>query len=163
VDALTNLHTRRYVMDCLSIEFLRAKRYGTSFAVMMADLDHFKDVNDSFGHPGGDAVLRGVSALLLQGLRATDMAGRYGGDEIIAVFPHNAADGAEVAVERWRALVAGTKFGVSEERAATVTVSVGIAAFDENFESPDDLVAAADSALYLAKQNGGNRIEIHGG
>jgi len=163
VDALTDLHTRRYAMDCLSIEFLRAKRYRTPFAVMMADLDHFKDVNDKFGHLGGDAVLRDVSALLLEGLRATDMAGRYGGEEFIVVMPHNDTAGAEVLAERWRKAVAAKPFAVSDESSASVTVSIGIADYDEHFETPYDFVAAADSALYLAKQKGRNRIEIHRG
>jgi diguanylate cyclase (GGDEF)-like protein len=163
VDALTNLRTRRYVMDCLSIEFLRSRRYRTPFALMMADLDHFKEVNDGFGHPGGDTVLRGVAELLLSGLRATDMPGRYGGEEIIVVLPQNDVEGAAVMAERWRTAVADAAFEVGEGRTARVTVSIGVAGFDEGFETPYDLVAAADSALYLAKQKGRNRVEVHRG
>ena len=163
VDVLTDLRTRRYVMDCLSIEFLRARRYSTPLTILMADLDHFKEVNDRFGHPGGDAVLRGVAELLLSELRATDVAGRYGGEELVVLLPHNSPDGAEVMAERWRACVENAAFGLPDGREVTVTVSIGIAGFEETFETPYDLVAAADSALYLAKQKGRNRIEMHRG
>jgi len=161
VDVLTELRTRRYLMDCLSIEFLRARRYETPLAVLMADLDHFKSVNDGFGHPGGDAVLRGVSRLLLANLRATDVAGRYGGEELIVLLPQNSVDGAEVMAERWRTQVERATFELPDGREAQVTVSIGVAGFEPEFESPYDLVAAADSALYLAKQKGRNRIEVH--
>jgi two-component system cell cycle response regulator len=163
VDVLTDLRTRRYVMDCLSIEFLRARRYSNPLTILMADLDHFKEVNDCFGHPGGDAVLRGVADLLLRELRATDIAGRYGGEELIVLLPHNSPDGAEVMAERWRAVVQDAVYAIPDGRDATVTVSIGIAGFEEAFETPYDLVAAADSALYLAKQKGRNRIELYRG
>jgi len=163
VDVLTDLRTRRYVMDCLSIEFLRARRYATSLTVLMADLDHFKEVNDRFGHPGGDTVLRAVSNLLLSGLRATDIAGRYGGEELMVLLPQNSADGSEVMAERWRAEVEDAVVELPDGREAAVTVSIGIAGFEERFETPYDLVAAADSALYLAKQKGRNRVEVYRG
>jgi diguanylate cyclase (GGDEF)-like protein len=161
VDVLTDLRTRRYVMDCLSIEFLRARRYTTPLTVLMADLDHFKEVNDRFGHPGGDAVLRGVADLLLSELRATDVAGRYGGEELIVLLPQNSPDGADVMAERWRRCVEEAVFELPDGREATVTVSIGIAGYEEAFETPYDLVAAADSALYLAKQKGRNRTEVY--
>jgi diguanylate cyclase (GGDEF)-like protein len=163
VDVLTDLRTRRYVMDCLSIEFLRARRYATPLTVLMADLDHFKEVNDRLGHPGGDAVLRGVADLLLSELRATDVAGRYGGEELIVLLPQNPPDGAEVMAERWRQCVEEAVYELPDGRDATVTVSIGIAGYEEAFETPYDLVAAADSALYLAKQKGRNRIELYRG
>jgi len=163
VDALTNLRTRRYVMDCLTIEFLRARRYATPLTLIMADLDHFKEVNDRFGHPGGDAVLSGVSEFLLGGLRATDVAGRYGGEELVMLMPQSTPEGAEVMAERWREQVERTGFALPDVREANVTVSIGIAGFSEDFETPYDLVAAADAALYLAKQKGRNRIEVHRG
>jgi diguanylate cyclase (GGDEF)-like protein len=162
IDVLTDLRTRRYVMDCLSIEFLRARRYSTPLTVLMADLDHFKDVNDHFGHPGGDAVLRGVADLLMSELRATDVAGRYGGEELIVLLPQNSTDGAEVMAERWRSCVENAVFELADGRRAKVTVSIGIAGFEEAFETPYDLVAAADTALYLAKQKGRNRVEMCG-
>ena len=163
IDGLTDLRSRRYVMDCLSIEFLRARRYETPLAVIMADLDRFKAVNDSYGHPGGDAVLRGVSKLLMDETRATDVAGRYGGEELIVVMPQNTSEGARVLAERWRAQVEAALFELPDGRKAGVTVSIGIAEFEARFESPYDLIAAADSALYLAKQKGRNRLELYRG
>jgi diguanylate cyclase (GGDEF)-like protein len=163
VDVLTNLRTRRFVMDCLSIEFLRARRYETPLTILMADLDQFKQVNDNFGHLGGDAVLRGVSELLLNETRGTDIAGRYGGEELIVLLPQNTNDGAEVLAQRWREGVEAASFELPDGRTAAVTVSVGIAGFEPGFESPYNLVAAADSALYLAKQKGRNRVEQYRG
>jgi diguanylate cyclase (GGDEF)-like protein len=163
VDGLTDLRTRRFVMDCLSIEFLRARRYGTPLTILMADLDRFKEVNDRYGHPGGDEVLRGVAALLLDEVRATDIAGRYGGEELIVLLPQNTVEGARVLAERWRERVAASTFSLPDGREAGVTVSIGIAGFDAAFETPYDLVAAADGALYVAKEKGRDRTELYRG
>jgi diguanylate cyclase (GGDEF)-like protein len=127
---------------------------------MMADLDHFKALNDEFGHPGGDAVLHGVSEHLLAALRRTDVAGRYGGEELIVVMPQSDLDGAAMLAERWRCGIEAARFEVPDDRCATVTVSIGVASFDPSFETPEDLIAAADSALYQAKENGRNRVEV---
>jgi diguanylate cyclase (GGDEF)-like protein len=163
VDALTGLRTRRYVKELLSIEFLRARRYGTPLSVLMADLDHFKEVNDRYGHPAGDAVLQGVSECLLRSLRATDSAGRYGGEELLVVLPQNDEKGGAVLAERWRRSVENTVYMGPERQTISVTISIGVAEFQEAFETPDDLVAAADKALYRAKENGRNCIEVYEG
>ena len=163
VDALTGLRTRRYVKELLSIEFLRARRYATPLAVLMADLDHFKRVNDSHGHPAGDAVPQGVADSLLRSLRATDTAGRYGGEELLVVLPQNDGKGGAVVAERWRLSVEGTSYRDLGEQPISVTVSIGLAEYGGNFETPDDLVAAADKALYRAKEKGRNRVEVYGG
>jgi diguanylate cyclase (GGDEF)-like protein len=163
VDALTGLRTRRYAKELLSIEFLRARRYGTPLAVLMADLDHFKEVNDRYGHPAGDTVLQGVAERLLNSLRATDTAGRYGGEELLVVLPQNDRNGGVVLAERWRRLVENTVYMGSERQTISVTISIGVAEFQEEFETPDDLVAAADKALYQAKEKGRNRTEIYEG
>jgi diguanylate cyclase (GGDEF)-like protein len=161
IDALTGLRTRRYVAEVLSIEFLRTRRYGTPLALFMADLDNFKAVNDEYGHPGGDAVLRGISEQLLSTLRATDVAGRFGGEELLAVLPQNTAEGASVVAERWRADIENTAFVAPDGRLISTTISIGIADYRDSFESPDDLIAAADKVLYVAKQKGRNRIEVY--
>jgi diguanylate cyclase (GGDEF)-like protein len=161
VDVLTGLRTRRYVKELLSIEFLRARRYGTPLAILMADLDHFKEVNDRYGHPAGDAVLQGVADSLLSSLRATDTAGRYGGEELLVVLPQNDAEGGAVLAERWRGAVDGVTYKSPEEEAISVTISIGVAEYAEGFETPDDLVAAADKALYRAKANGRNLVEVY--
>lgn len=160
VDALTGLRSRRYSTDVLAIEFLRARRYETPLAVLMADLDHFKEVNDRWGHPAGDAVLRGVAGTLVEGLRATDTAGRYGGEELLVVMPQNDASGAAVLAERWRRAVEERSFLAPCGAAIKVTLSIGIAAYADDLDGPDDLIAAADRQLYLAKKNGRNRVEI---
>lgn len=158
-DALTGLRTRRYAQEVLSIEFLRARRYDTPLSVMMADLDHFKRVNDTHGHPAGDAVLRGVSSLLLSQLRATDVAGRYGGEEVLGILAQSEIQGAALLAERWREGVESTEFESSDGAAIHVTLSIGLAAYGPSMKSPDDLVAAADAALYRAKEAGRNRVE----
>jgi diguanylate cyclase (GGDEF)-like protein len=161
IDALTGLRTRRYVTELLSIEFLRARRYSTPLALFMADLDNFKAVNDEYGHPGGDVVLRAVSEQLLSTMRSTDVAGRFGGEELLAVLPQNTAEGAAVVAERWRAEVENTAFVAPDGRLISTTISIGIADYRESFESPDDLIAASDKVLYVAKQKGRNRIEVY--
>lgn len=161
-DAVTGLRTRRFVSEVLSIEFLRARRYHTELAVMMADLDNFKRVNDAYGHPTGDAVLRGVSSLLLGNVRATDVAGRYGGEELLVIVAQNELEGVAVLAERWRAEVESARFEATDGRKVDVTISIGIAPFRWEMTGADDLVGAADAALYRAKSGGRNRICIDG-
>ena len=161
VDQLTGLRSRRYVTEVLAIEFLRARRYASSLSVVMADLDRFKEINDRFGHPGGDVVLQGVSALLLNGLRQTDVGGRFGGEELLVVMTQVAAAGARVMAERWRATVENTAFQAPDGREIHATLSLGIAEHSQSYESPDELIAAADKALYVAKQKGRNRVEVY--
>lgn len=159
-DALTGLRTRRYLTELLAIEFLRARRYKSPLTVLMADLDEFKAVNDAHGHLGGDAILRGVAESLNGVLRATDVPGRYGGEELIVVMPQIHAHGAKVFAERWRQLLERTTFQVPGGHQVNVTVSIGIADHRDHFEGPDEIVALADEALYLAKDKGRNRVEI---
>jgi len=163
VDALTGLRTRRYVKELLSIEFLRARRYETPLAILMADLDHFKEVNDRHGHPAGDAVLQGVADSLLRSLRATDTAGRYGGEELLVVLPQNDGNGGLVLAERWRRSVEDVAYRGPEAQAISVTISIGVSEYLEAFDTPDDLIAAADKALYRAKEKGRNRVEVYAG
>ena len=160
VDELTGLRNRRYAMEILSVEFQRARRYQTPLSLLMADLDHFKKVNDEHGHLAGDYVLRGVADRLADALRSTDTAGRYGGEELIVVLPGNTGTGALTFADRWRQAVELRPFEVPDGPAVSVTLSVGAAAFSEAFEAPEDLVVAADRALYRAKDNGRNRVAL---
>jgi diguanylate cyclase (GGDEF)-like protein len=160
-DSLTGLRNRRYVDEFLTVEFLRARRYGNALAVVMADLDHFKRVNDTHGHPAGDAVLCHVGALLRSMLRMTDVAARYGGEEFVLVLPQNELEGAGVLAERWRAVVEATPTRLPDGQLIEVTLSAGVAAIARTDSTPEDLVAAADEALYRAKEGGRNRVELH--
>ncbi len=160
-DSVTGLRSRRYVSEVLSIEFLRARRYQSPLSVIMADLDHFKQVNDRYGHPAGDAVLRGVSGQLLGRLRATDVGGRYGGEEILVILHQSNLLGAATLAERWRHDVETAKYESPDGRLIEVRISLGIAQYDSTMSGPDDLIQAADDALYRAKAAGRNCVEMH--
>ncbi len=157
-DPLTGLRNRRYVDEILNIEVLRARRYDTPLTVLMADLDNFKQVNDAHGHPAGDAVLRGVADVLRASLRATDVGGRYGGEEFIVVMAQNDPEGAHRLAERWRAAVESTPFEIPGGGTVEVTISIGVAGVTGPKGEGAELVAAADAALYVAKQGGRNRV-----
>lgn len=160
-DPLTGLRTRRYATEALSIEFLRAQRYKTPLSIIMADVDHFKKVNDTYGHPTGDAVLRGVASLLLGELRATDVGGRYGGEEIVVILHHGDIGGAAVLAERWRLATDCARFEATNGQMVGTSISLGVAEYHESMQSPEELVAAADEALYVAKSSGRNCCQIY--
>ncbi len=163
IDPVTGLHTRRSITDVLTREWQRARRYDTQLAVMMADLDHFKRINDTYGHPAGDAVLNGVSKLLMRNLRATDAAGRYGGEEILVVLSQIGVQSGAIVAERWRKAAQRASFRAGDAREISVTVSIGVASIRSDYRSPEELVGAADSMLYRAKNSGRNRVEIQAG
>jgi diguanylate cyclase (GGDEF)-like protein len=160
IDQLTGLRSRRNVLEVLSIEVQRARRYGTPLSILMADLDGFKEVNDRFGHPAGDSVLQAVAKLLLGSLRTTDVSGRYGGDELVVVMSQIPAEGARVMADRWRAAVERLVLRAPDGSPIRTSLSIGIAGYTKGVAQPDELIAAADKALYTAKQKGRNRVEI---
>jgi diguanylate cyclase (GGDEF)-like protein len=159
IDPLTNLYNRRYLTAIVETELVRAKRLKSSLSLLIIDIDRFKEVNDKYGHHAGDKVLVAVAATLKAGLRTYDIASRYGGEEFVLVLPGTPLTvGTEVA-ERLRNAVHSLKLGFPMEM-ATVTVSVGVAAFsDEQSDDFYSLFNRADKALYLAKKNGRNRVE----
>jgi diguanylate cyclase (GGDEF)-like protein len=163
-DGLTGIPNRRYFFERFEVEFQRAVRHTTPLSVVMMDIDHFKSFNDSYGHPAGDEALRIVAGIIQEGIRTYDMAGRYGGEEIIAFLPETDCRNALLVAERLRQGVeAGriTPAGREGEKPLTVTISVGIACWpDVKVENVDDLVQAADEALYLAKSRGRNRCVV---
>jgi diguanylate cyclase (GGDEF)-like protein len=124
----------------------------------MADIDHFKAINDTYGHQAGDAVLRGVGAMISEMVRSTDVAGRYGGEEFVLIQPQNAIDGAEVLAGRIREAVEAASFLEPGGSEIKVTMSLGVAEYRSEMTSPEDLVGAADHALYAAKDRGRNRV-----
>jgi two-component system cell cycle response regulator len=161
-DTLTGLRTRRYGDELIAIEVLRARRYRQPLTALMVDLDYFKRVNDEHGHPAGDAVLAGVGAVLRRTLRATDVATRYGGEEILVLLPNTDLRGGAVLAERLRASVAASSHALPSGRTLSVTASLGAASFGERAPSAAALVAAADAALYLAKRRGRNTVALSG-
>ncbi len=158
-DQLTGLSNRRQLTEALSTEFHRAQRYQHALTVMMADLDHFKQVNDQFGHQAGDAVLRAVGEIFRSNTRETDVAGRYGGEELMLIMAHNDLEGGMTYAERLRESVEVADFGTHGGKTLRVTLSIGVASYHEGMRKPEDLVSAADTALYRAKENGRNRVE----
>ncbi len=156
VDELTRLHNRRYFIEALEGEFERAIRYETEMALVVLDLDYFKKVNDTYGHPTGDLVLSGIGKILNNHVRRSDIACRYGGEEFAVILPNLSRENVFPAYERFRELVSKQSFGYDSMHIG-VTVSIGIA-FSNDAESADDLLAHADQALYQAKESGRNRI-----
>src|SRR5271157_1166471 len=155
LDGLTGIFNRRFFELRILEEIERARRYGTGMAVIMADIDQFKRLNDEFGHVLGDEVLRQVSSLFHQQLRKIDVVCRYGGEEFGLVLTQTNASHAISVAEKLRKMVEQWQFpGVPQ----TVTISAGVAAFPDHGTDRDDLVRAADSALYAAKQAGRNRV-----
>jgi len=158
VDGLTGLANRRQCEETLASELARLERFGGQFAVVVTDLDWFKDVNDRYGHPSGDAVLREFATLLEETLRDIDLAGRWGGEEFLLILPGtDLAGGAQVA-ERIRVALAGRIVLSADGTAIPVTASFGVAATPPATTAAE-LFSAADAALYEAKWNGKNRVE----
>jgi len=156
-DSLTGLWNRRMILDQLGNELHRAEREGRSLGVAIADLDHFKKVNDTFGHAAGDAVLREVAERMRSAVRDCDSVGRYGGEEFLLVLP--GCDGAAglLVAERVRRRVAQTPVQAGDE-AVPMTVSLGLAFSGRADVKPEALIQAADEALYRAKAAGRNRV-----
>ena len=153
-DTLTGLYNRRTILETLDREMGRAHRYGGSVALMMFDLDHFKVINDRFGHEAGDRVLREIARQTQQELRSADLLGRWGGEEFIAVLPETELEAAGSLAERIRQAAAEVAFDAVGE----VNVSLGVTAVEPR-ESRDELLKRLDNALYRAKTQGRNRVE----
>lgn len=169
LDPLTGVANRRSLIAALDRDVSRAVRTGESIALMMVDIDHFKHVNDRYGHPAGDQVLSSVVKVLRERVRAQDLVGRYGGEEFMVVLPDTTLAGAEQLARELCAAVAGSRCIVHAEGAADVPGNAGIAVTAsvgvfggrlEPGDSWDMLIAAADRALYQAKENGRNRVEV---
>ena len=158
VDGLTGLANRRQCEETLTDELARVQRFGGSLAVVVADLDWFKDVNDQHGHPAGDTVLRAFAELLQEELRDVDLAGRWGGEEFLMVLPGTDLSGGAQVAERIRAVFAGRIVLAIDGTPIPVTASFGVAA-SPPARTASELFAAADAAMYQAKRAGKNRVE----
>lgn len=158
-DPLTGIANRRFLDELLAVEVARTNRYDTPLAVVMMDLDHFKELNDRFGHQAGDHALRHVAALLEAEKRVGDVVARYGGEEIVAVLPHTDAAAAAAWAERVRERLAAAAV-VWQGAELAVTASFGLAAAPEHGLTAVELVERADTALYEAKRLGRNRTAV---
>lgn len=157
-DALTGLWNRAAVLEFVRTQFARTRRDGISMALILADLDHFKQINDAYGNPAGDAVLREVAGRLKKTVRPYDWVGKYGGEEFLIAAPDCTLSNAFAMCERLRNAISEKPIQVGH--AITVTMSFGVATTAETGVADEDsLLRAADSALYAAKQQGRNRVE----
>jgi diguanylate cyclase (GGDEF)-like protein len=162
LDPLTGIYNRRFGMGRLVEEFGRAVRTDTPLGVVMFDIDHFKSVNDVYGHRVGDRVLAAVAKAAKQVIREGDVLTRYGGEEFLVVLPGASADDSAALGERIRRIVSETKVGV-DGRTLSVTVSVGVTSHPrDHVDRPEELVEHADAALYRAKAAGRDRVVAYG-
>jgi two-component system, cell cycle response regulator len=157
VDGLTGLYNRHGMQRALLSEYSMAQRHHRALSCLMIDLDHFKSINDRYGHIIGDATLKQLASILLQNLRRSDVICRYGGEEFLILLPETDIKGASIIAEKIHAVIASQLFGEGETR-FPVTLSIGISQFREE-ESGDEMIARADAALYQAKKMGRNRTE----
>lgn len=156
-DSLTGLLKHSRIKEQVDIELSRAQRTGDKLSVVMVDLDHFKQINDSYGHPAGDKVIKAMAHLLRQRLRKMDAVGRYGGEEFVAVLPRCSRAEAQALMEDIRKRFRDISFTV-DQKTFHVTLSAGIAEFEPDIERADQLLQEADAALYRAKSDGRNRV-----
>lgn len=159
-DALTGLFNRRYFERRLKEEHAHAKRHKRPFALVMIDLDHFKLVNDTYGHAAGDRVLRHVGKVISGQLREDDVSCRYGGEEFVLLLRGTTEDAARIVADRLRQNLAARPIALgAKNKLCNVTCSAGVAAADHQNDFAEDVVARADAALYRAKRSGRNRVE----
>ena len=158
-DQLTGVSNRARFYELAEAEFARWKRFRQPLSALMIDIDHFKRINDTYGHAAGDEVLRQVAVSLQTGLRSIDVIGRVGGEEFAILLPSIDLEGAEMVAERLRRTVAGLS-PVSDGTAIPVTISLGVAQIDGDARAFDALLKAADAALYSAKQGGRNKVVV---
>ncbi len=159
-DRMTKLFSHHYFEKALDDEVNRAVRYGKTFSLIMFDIDHFKRLNDTYGHLQGDVVIKKIARILLGSVRNIDICSRYGGEEFAVIIPEIDIEGAAVVAERLRKNVEETLFQ-GEKETIEVTISVGVTEFNPgSMRSPSEVVAVADRALYQSKELGRNRVTI---
>jgi len=158
-DRLTNLWNYGYLQHQLNEEVKRANRFNRHLSLLMADIDFFKNFNDTLGHQAGDRLLKEIAEILKTSCREVDLVARYGGEEFAIILPETFKEKAYSSAERIRKLTAAHAFHYSDSQPAKrITISIGVASFPQDASSKDDLIACADKALYVAKQTGRNRV-----
>jgi diguanylate cyclase (GGDEF)-like protein len=161
VDALTGLYNRRHLLETGSHELARMRRYGSTMALMLIDVDRFKHINDTWGHPTGDCVLRTLAGVMRTAVRDQDTLGRLGGEEFAAILPETDRAGAAAIAERTLAAVRDAVLATTDNgEPVKVTVSIGVTALNAGNDTFESALARADKALYRAKDNGRNRLEV---
>jgi diguanylate cyclase (GGDEF)-like protein len=158
-DSLTGITNRRYFQNQAEQEVRRSRRFARDMTVMMIDIDHFKPINDTYGHAAGDIIIQGVVKRALECLRQSDSIGRIGGEEFAVLLPETALDAARDVAERLRAHIEERPFIIGSG-AVACTVSIGIAQLSAYDNGIEELLNRADKALYLAKNEGRNRVEV---
>jgi diguanylate cyclase (GGDEF)-like protein/PAS domain S-box-containing protein len=159
-DALTGLYNRRYLEEVLEREVRRAARSAQSLGILMIDLDHFKNFNDTHGHDAGDAVLRETGQFLARGIRAEDFVCRFGGEEFVVILPTADMNSTQARGERLRSKMRELAVMYQGRSLGMITISVGVASFPQHGTSPKELMAAADAALYEAKRGGRDQVAV---
>ncbi len=163
IDALTPAYNHRFFQEALAKEISRHARTGHDLSLAILDIDNFKKINDTFGHPVGDDILKGLVEELMTNARDTDVVARYGGEEFAIIFPDTPAASARDAANRLRTLVEGRVFAPPQlGRTLHIAVSIGVAVYPHDGKTPADLISRADAALYFAKKNGKNRVAMAG-
>jgi diguanylate cyclase (GGDEF)-like protein len=156
-DSLTGLFNHRYFYEKLNDEVIRANRYGSSVTLLMLDLDHFKNFNDTYGHQAGDTVLRSVAKIIQENIRSIDIASRYGGEELAIILPETDAEGAKIIAERIRQSIKSHEFRFNHQ-SCHITVSIGLVSYPTDTSAKSELVQKADLALYWVKNHGRDKI-----
>ncbi|HET9987476.1 MAG TPA: GGDEF domain-containing protein, partial [Kofleriaceae bacterium] len=160
-DGLTGLYNHRHFHERLSLEVERSQRSGLPLSLLMLDVDHFKQFNDSHGHPAGDEVLRQLARVLADTRRANDVVARYGGEEFAVILVDTAKFTAAKVAERVRERIVAHDFADRSAKSPPITVSFGVATYPEDGSDAEALVRAADTALYAAKRAGRNRVVLY--
>lgn len=155
-DALTGIYNRRYFMVQAESEFIKSQRYKTHLSVIMLDVDHFKAVNDTYGHDGGDEILKAISRAAAQSVRGPDILARFGGEEFIVLLPQTGGEEAMLVAERIRLGIAAQRVPHGDQT-IQITASLGVSSWDKSTANLADLLKHADNALYQCKAQGRNR------
>jgi diguanylate cyclase (GGDEF)-like protein len=164
-DELTQLFNRRHFHARLDEEIGRARRYDHPLSLLMMDIDHFKSVNDRYGHQAGDEVLRAIGGILKSNMRSADIVARYGGEEFVVLLPETEKERARVTADKLRVTIERYPFTLADRAPFNVTASFGVSSLDitdkNNADIADRMVKMADDAMYQAKQAGRNRVEVY--
>jgi diguanylate cyclase (GGDEF)-like protein len=161
-DALTGLYNRRYMEEMLDPQLHRARRTGSSIGFIMADLDHFKIFNDSYGHVAGDLLLQAVANRIRNVIRVEDIACRYGGEEFLIILPYASLKDTHTRALQILEEIRDISFLYEGKQLGSMTISMGVSAFPDNGDDASILIRLADNAMYIAKNQGRDRVIIAG-